>query len=437
MRARIIVQILAIAAGAALTFVVGWKYSDAASAWQEGIRAEVTRAGADQDDVRRVYANEGPNAYRVATMRIRADELATLAKTDETARAQREIATQSAFALRSAAEPGTLLGEPRYDLAGGGSDLVRRLADVRAAHDPPPDPADADREGDGLASLALTTAMITTVATGLFAAGACIRRRRAATRDPLQFVPQPALATPAQRRASYLLLIIWVAGVLIPLAQLAYSSEEQRYQADAARHSVQARSDESISRTRTEFTATALQLAREGSVAATAREIAAAYQNAGAAAAASRLARAEEAAAGRSIVVAREMARVRPDTPLARALTTEQYDWDHLAELSTWETRKADSASLISNILLALIAFVALIGPVVEYRTRDREDAPPVAAAAEGPPAAQAPAAVVPDAVASSPAGSRFLAGFVTGSAAGLVAAWWLGRRRRRSRRTA
>jgi hypothetical protein len=113
-RTRAVVQILAIAVGAVLTFIVGFKYSDAASAWQEGIQAEVTRAGIDQDDVRRVYANEGPNAYRVAAMQIRADALTTLAKTDTTAGTQREIATQSAFALRSAAEPGTLLGERRY-----------------------------------------------------------------------------------------------------------------------------------------------------------------------------------------------------------------------------------------------------------------------------------------------------------------------------------
>ena len=180
----------------------------------------MTRAGVDQDDVRRVYANEGPNAYRVAATQIRADALTTLAKTDATARTQREIATQSAFALRSAAKPGTLLGERRYDLKGGGSDLARRLADVRAAHAPPADPKDADREGDGLARLASVTAIVTAVTTGLFAVGACIRRRRSAAEESLEFVPQPALATPAQKRASYILLIIWVAGVLIPLMQL-------------------------------------------------------------------------------------------------------------------------------------------------------------------------------------------------------------------------
>ena len=125
------------------------------------------------------------------------------------------------------------------------------------------------------------------------------------------------------------------------------------------------------------------------------------------------------------------------DAPLARALTTQQHDWDYLTALSTWETRKADSASLISNILLALIAFVALIGPVVEYRTEGREEAPAEAALAEVAPA-EPPAAEVPAAVASAPsAGSRFLAGLLTGSAFGMIAVWWFGRRRRRSRRVA
>jgi hypothetical protein len=393
----------------------------------------VARAGVDQDDVRRVYANEGPNAYRVAATQIRADALAALATTDATADIQREIATQSAFALRSAAQPGTLLGERQYDLEGGRPDLARRLGDVRAAHAPPADPDDADREGDGFARLAFVTAIVTAVVTGLSAVGACVRRRRSATKEPLEFVPQPALATAAQKRASYILLIIWVAGVLIPLVQLMYSSEEQRYQADAARHSVQARSDESISRTRTEFVDTALQIAMEGSVAATAGEISAAYQSAAVAAAASRLARAEEAAADRSAVVAQEMARVPLDAALARALTTRQYDWDNLNALSTWETRKADSASLISNILLALIAVVALIGPAVEYRLKGREEAAE-AALAEAPPA-EPPDAEVPALVAPAPAaGHRFLAGLVTGSAFGMSAVWWLGRRRRRSR---
>jgi len=209
-----------------------------------------------------------------------------------------------------------------------------------------------------------------------------------------------------------------VAGVLIPLVQLVYSSEEQRYQADAARHSVRARRDESISRTRTEFTNTALHIAVEGSVAATARKIAAVYQSADVSAAASRLARAEEAAAVRSAVVAQEMARVPSDAALARALTTQQYDWDYLNALSAWETRKADSASRISNILLALIAVVVFIDPIVEYRLKGREEAAEAALV-------EAPA---PE------AGHRFLAGLVTGSAFGMSAVWWFGRRRRRYR---
>lgn len=427
---RVIVQILAIAAGAVLTFIVGWMYSDAASAWQKGIQVEVTRAGVDQDDVRRVYAIEGPNAYRVAAMQIRADALTTLAKTDATARTQREIVTQSAFALRGAAGPETLLGDRRYDLKGGGSDLARRLAAVRAAHDKPPDdPNDAERAGDDLARQALVTAFVTAVITGLFAVGACIRRRPAAE-ESLEFVPQPALAPPARKRVSYILLIIWVAGVLIPLVQLVYSSQEQRYQASAARHIVQARSDESISRTRTEFAVTAVQIAMEGSVAATAREIAAVYQSTRVSAAASRLARVEETAADRSTVVAREMAQVPSGTPLARALTTQQYDWDYLTALSAWETRKADSASLISNLLLALIAFVVLIEPVVEYRARGKEEAP-AEAALPRPPPAEPPSAEIPAAAVSSPpAGSRFLAGLLTGSVFGMIAMWWFDRRR-------
>ncbi|MFG1682735.1 hypothetical protein ACGFNP_21390 [Nonomuraea sp. NPDC049269] len=35
------------------------------------------------------------------------------------------------------------------------------------------------------------------------------------------------------------------------------------------------------------------------------------------------------------------------------------------------------------------------------------------------------------------PAGSRFLAGLLTGSAFGMIAVWWFGRRRRRLRQVA
>ncbi|MEV4279914.1 hypothetical protein [Actinoplanes xinjiangensis] len=427
-------QIGAIAVGAALTAVAGWNYSEASSAWQEAIRDEVTRAGTDQDDVRRVYANEGPNAYRLAVTEIRAAALTVPARTDPTARTQRDIAVESAFALRSAAEPGTLLGERRYDLPGGGSDLARRLADVRTSHPAPPQPDDADRQGDGLARRAWNTSVLTAAFTGLIAVGACVRRRRPAAPVPVpvpvpvEFVPQPALATPDQRRASYLLLIIWAAGVLIPLVQLAYSSQEQRYQADAARHSMQARSDESLSRTRTEFTETAGQTARESDVAATARQISAAYQGDRAAEAAAVLARVESTAAERSVVVALAMARVPPETPLARALMTQQDDWDRLTDLSARETRKADSASRVANLLLALIALVALIGPVVEYRRSRREEAhaePAPAQTRVTEPAVEVAAAAVP----ATASGSRFVTGLATGSTFGMIAALWLTRR--------
>ncbi|GIF43490.1 hypothetical protein [Actinoplanes xinjiangensis] len=432
MRTRIRLQIAAIAVGAALTAVAGWDYSEASSAWQEAIRDEVTRAGTDQDDVRRVYANEGPNAYRLAVTEIRAAALTVPARTDPTARTQQEIAAESAFALRSAAKPGTLLGERRYDLPDGGSDLAGRLADVRASHAPPPEPDDADRKGDGLARRAWNTSVLTAAFTGLIAVGASIRRRRPAVpvpvAVPVEFVPQPALATPDQRRASYLLLIIWAAGVLIPFVQLAYSSQEQRYQADAARHSVQARSDESVSRTRTEFSDTAMETAQESDVAATARQISAAYQGDRAAEAAAVLAQVETTAAERSVVVAHAMARVSPETPLARALTTQQHDWDRLTDLSARETRRADSASRVANMLLALIALVALIGPVIEYRRSQREEARAGAAPAPTPvtePAVEVAAAAVP---ATGP-GSRFVTGLAAGSTFGMIAALWLTRR--------
>lgn len=385
---RVVVQIIAIVVGAALTFFAGWRYSDAASAWQEAIRVEVARSGVYQDDVRRVYANEGPFAFRVAATEIRADVLTPLAGTNVAAATQREIAAQTAFALRGAADPGTLLGERSYDLPGGGSNLPRRLVDVADARGSTPDPDAPDREGDRLARLAGWTALLNAVITGLAVVGACVRppRRRSArsqnfTAEPLGFYPQPGEATGQQRRVAFLLLAIWTAGVLVPLIQLAFSSQEQRYQAESARHAIQARSAKSISLTRTEFLITARQIAQEGNIAATAREIDANYKGAKAVAEAGELARAEEMAAVRSAAVADTMALAPApadgvEEGLATALTTEQYDWDFLAAMSAWETKKADNASLVSNLMLGLIGLVVLLEAVVHLIATRRRHVP-------------------------------------------------------------
>ncbi|MDX3659222.1 hypothetical protein PV646_18090 [Streptomyces sp. ID05-26A] len=379
MRARVVVQVVAVLAGAAFTFLAGWKYSDASSAWQLAIRVEVEKAGVHQDEVRRVYANEGPLAFRVAVLEIRADALAPLG---DKARTERTIAENAAFAFRQASGPTTLLGQERYTLPGGGSDLVHRLADAgRERAKPLPDPEVPDREGDGAARLAWWISVITVLVTGLAVFWASVRGRE----PPLQLLPQPGSAPRPERRLTFLLLAIWTAGVLFPLTQLYFSSQEQRYQADSARHAVQARSAESISSTRTEFGVTALQIAGEGGVAATAREIGAVYSDAQTAATAGELTRAEERAAIRSEAVAGAMARppeqrdgVEPG--LAGALTSEPHDWAVMKALSDWEANNGDTFGTLSNTMLGLIGLVVLAEArfeVVAERRRQAQAAPP------------------------------------------------------------
>ncbi|MET9224350.1 hypothetical protein [Lentzea sp. NPDC003310] len=429
MRARVVVQVVAILVGAACTFLAGWRYSDASSAWQRAVRVEVDLAGVRQDDVRKVYANEGPLAFRVSVLQMRADALEPLAGNNSAAATDWTIAEQAAFALRQAAGPTTLLGQRRYDLPGGGSDLARRLADTAAARARPlPDPEAPDREGDGFAALALWISLLTGVVTGLAVVGASVRRSgaeagrksgrgsrrgsgqesgrgskrrsgqeagresgrgsgRGSRREPrqeagrgsgqkadrasrlepgrgLELFAQPGAATGAQRRIASVALAVWAASVLFPLLQLYFSSQEQRYQAESARHAVQSRSAESLSSTLTEFGATAEQIAREGSVAATAREIDAVYT--GEAAAARELARAEDGASVRGIAVAAVMAR--PPKPadgveagLADALASQPHDWAVLTARSVWEADKADEFGLGSNAMLAAIGLVVLL----------------------------------------------------------------------------
>lgn len=379
MRARVVVQVVAVLAGAAFTFLAGWKYSDASSAWQLAIRVEVEKAGVHQDEVRRVYANEGPFAFRVAVLQIRADALAPLG---DKARTERKIAEQAAFAFRQESGPTTLLGQQRYTLPGGGSDLVHRLADAgRQRENPLPDPEVPDREGDDFARLAFWISVITVLVTGLAVFGASVRGRE----PPLQLLPQPGSAPAPERRLTFLLLAIWTAGVLFPLTQLYFSSQEQRYQADSARHAVQARSAESISSTRAEFGTTALQIAGEGSVAAIAREAGTAYSDAQTKADAREVAQAEQRAATRGAVVADAMAR--PPVPadgvepgLAGALTSEPYDWAVVKALSDWEAKNGDTFGTLSNTVLGLIGLVVLAEArfeVVAERRRQAQASPP------------------------------------------------------------
>ncbi|MCX2947064.1 hypothetical protein [Lentzea sp. NEAU-D7] len=378
MRARV-VQVVAILAGAAFTFLAGWKYSDASSAWQEAIRVEVDRAGVRQDEVRRVYANEGPFAFRVAALQIRAEALAPLEGVNPSAAAERTIAENAAFSLRQASGPTTLLGQRRYDLPGGGSDLVHRLADVAAQRAKPlPDPEVSDRRGDDFARFARWISVITVLVTGLAVAGASLRG--SARSQEVELFAQPGAADEPERRFAYLALAVWAAGILFPLVQLTFSSQEQRLQAEAARYAVQARSAESISTTRTEFVNTARQIAREGDVAATGREIDAAYADARTAAAARELARAEEGAAARSDGVAVAMARAPApadgiEAGLAAALVSGQRDWDSLAQQSARATKDADVAGIVSNTMLGVIGLVVLAEARVEVTAAGRRRA--------------------------------------------------------------
>lgn len=379
MRARVVVQVVAILVGAACTALAGWMYSDASSAWQKALQQEVDRAGVLQDDVRQVYANEGPFAFRVAALQIRAAALAPLAGTNAAAATEKAIAENAAFAFRQVSAPQNLAGQRRYDLSGGGSNLLLRLADVGAARQPAPDPGVPDREGDDLARLALWISVVTALVTGLAVVGATLRR---SARPVVELYPQPGIATGPERRVAMLLLVIWSAGVLLPLVQLAFSSQEQRYQAESARHAVQSRSAKSISSTRTEFGRTALQIAAEGGVAATARELDVVYEDERTVADARELARAEEAAAARSAEVATSMARDpapadKVEADLAAALVSEKYDWDVVTAQAAWETRKADAAGLVSNTMLAVIGLVVLAEAAVQMIAERRKQAAP------------------------------------------------------------
>jgi hypothetical protein len=159
--------------------------SDAGGKWQSAVRTDLKLAAAMTEDVRFVYDEEAPVAFRIATARVRAEAFRAQAGTAAPAvRAVLLVEAQAQDAVADALLPASeeFAADPKYARPDGGFDVGKRLADVRAEHPDlvALDPAGLQAAGDAWADRAVWV-LLATVPVGmafLFGALAQAYRRR-------------------------------------------------------------------------------------------------------------------------------------------------------------------------------------------------------------------------------------------------------------------
>ncbi|MGA3056469.1 MAG: hypothetical protein ABSE70_00315 [Candidatus Limnocylindrales bacterium] len=128
---------LLLAAAAVAAAVVGARVSfvsgDASGHWQSTVRLEVKRSTGAQENVRYLYETEVPVAIQILRSRLVLQKLeaipAAQGGTSDVVAIEKSVQTEILRAL----EPSLDLTKPAYSLSGGGVDLGKRLADLRAA----------------------------------------------------------------------------------------------------------------------------------------------------------------------------------------------------------------------------------------------------------------------------------------------------------------
>ncbi|CAM5366862.1 hypothetical protein SALBM135S_08513 [Streptomyces alboniger] len=284
---RIRVQIALIAVIVGATLLATWQLSRSSGAYQEAMRQEIRRQAAMVEDIRAVYADEGPQALRAAAAEARADGLRPIRHAGRLAASEYVLAAQTAFHLPRSAGRNDLLGNAAYRHEGLGYDLPRRLADVQRRSPGLYEPAPDARMRDGDRWAARGTASAAGGALVVLAAmcAATVLRPRRWRRTPtasgrrvlrrLEIIPQPATAPAGRRSGALFGLLVCVLPLLLPLGQILAAGSEQRAQAEATRNAVRLSTSIEGHGLRTAFLIMGLQTALAAESGATARELAA------------------------------------------------------------------------------------------------------------------------------------------------------------------
>jgi hypothetical protein len=284
------IQIGLISAVVLTTLLATWQFANAGGEYQGAVAEEIKLQTALQEDVRHVYADEAPLAFRVAGAAARTEALRGLKDKGRLAASEYFLAEQTEFSLRGAAAPESVIGSDRYLRGGQGYDLPRRLADQQTRR---PDlyrldPGATVRQGDTWAAWGLGTAAVAGAAVLAAVVAACVLRplrwRRRPPAPPARRtvrgvdpIPQPATASSDHQRATQILLLIVALLFLLPLGQLVATVGEQRAQAEAARHAVRLTTSIVASGQRVAFLTEAVTAANVADIEALAREAAVVY----------------------------------------------------------------------------------------------------------------------------------------------------------------
>lgn len=362
-----------------------WAYSGANGSWQEAVRLEVSRSNGIQEDVRAVYQDEAPLAFRLVLDRCIAQALRPLDDANRLAVSQRTTAEQSAYAQQQAAkklDPESLASYGDIEVRCDGPDVVRRLAELRTASAAPSDPDSSRSEGDRDARRAGLLALLTAGITGVAMAAAMTPPRRRSRRvtdagdEPeVELLPQPRLVEPARRPIAISLLVLWAAGVVLPLAQLALSAEEQRSQATSARYAVLVTTDLAVGTTRSAFELDLQRLPLELQAKSVARQYGAVDAEPASAMDEEAVAQAEDRAALDASAIGVRMARdPLPSDGLepraVQALMTDPLQGHPLAARQRAETHRANRFGGWSNDVVVLIAVILAVEAVPQIRAR-------------------------------------------------------------------
>ena len=388
--------------------IATWQFSAAGGAWQNSVRQEIRHSAALQEDVRFVYADEAPLAFRAATERARADRLREVRPSSRLAVSEYTLASQTAFGLTSRAAPDSLLGE--RELADGdlGYNVPRRLAEVRAREPAlrDLDPEAAHLRGDRYALRGGVTALMV-AALAVAVAGVSAGRRLFAPGGAGLAVMGPA----AQAAGGFAVvgsgdgsvvefgdrfgdgsvvafrLVAWVLLVVLPLAGLWTAAAQQRAQAVAARQAVRLSTGIAASGERASLLSASLTAVEIAELQATARELAALDAGSeGDTDAEYAVAAAEQATAGQARKIANAMGRVPAtadgvDAATVAALSSAESQWPAMrreqsrqVDLAEWAGRRgallSGAAALTAVGSAVLVAVAGRSGPRRVSRSR-------------------------------------------------------------------
>jgi hypothetical protein len=110
--------------------------SNGSGSYDQAVRQDVKRGAGVTEDLRFIYSEEGPTAFRVAESRIRGEELRRAARGKsglESSYLKGEAGAQDQI-IATLQPTVALTSDPKYKGRGDSYDLFRRLADERKKH---------------------------------------------------------------------------------------------------------------------------------------------------------------------------------------------------------------------------------------------------------------------------------------------------------------